>query len=227
MSLKEELKKEANRETKKLKEMSFQDKIWYIWEYYKFHIAAVFGLIFLIGVVVTGIYNSTKETMLYCAVINNYSGDLNTEAFTVDFHDAMGYGKKQNVFVENLYATYGETISELGMATLAKLSALVASKELDIMIADQQNIDHFEEMDGFCNLEEVLPSRLWDTVKDRIYYGTSSDGTKIPVAVDISNTSFAQNSNITMKPAYLALLANTTRTEQILAFLDYIFSQSF
>ena len=33
MSLKEELKEEAENEKRKLKEMSRQDKLWYIWEY--------------------------------------------------------------------------------------------------------------------------------------------------------------------------------------------------
>ena len=73
MSLKEELKEEAGNEKRKLKEMSRQDKLWYIWEYYKFHIAAVIGVIFLIYIIGTSIYNSTKETMVYCAVVNNYS----------------------------------------------------------------------------------------------------------------------------------------------------------
>ena len=95
MSLKEELKEEAGNEKRKLKEMSRQDKLWYIWEYYKFHIAAVIGVIFLIYIIGTSIYNSTKETMVYCAVVNNYSEELNTDAFTFDFHDAIGYGKKQ------------------------------------------------------------------------------------------------------------------------------------
>ena len=53
MSLKEELKEEAGNEKRKLKEMSRQDKLWYIWEYYKFHIAAVIGVIFLIYIIGT------------------------------------------------------------------------------------------------------------------------------------------------------------------------------
>ena len=61
MSLKEELKEEAGNEKRKLKEMSRQDKLWYIWEYYKFHIAAVIGVIFLIYIIGTSIYNSTRK----------------------------------------------------------------------------------------------------------------------------------------------------------------------
>ena len=225
MSLKEELKEEAGNEKRKLKEMSRQDNLWYIWEYYKFHIAAVIGVIFLIYIIGTSIYNSTKETMVYCAVVNNYSEELNTDAFTVDFHDAMGYGKKQEVNVERLYATYDGNASELVMATLAKLSALVAAQELDVMIADAENIDHYEAMDGFGNLEEILPAELLDQVQDLIYYSTASDGSKIPVAIDISGTAFAQNNGITLKPAYFSILVNTKRMDHVLELLRYILAQ--
>ena len=226
MSFKEELKEEAGNEKRKLKEMSRQDKLWYIWEYYKFHIAAVIGAIFLIYIIGTSIYNSTKETMVYCAVVNNYSEELNTDAFTVDFHDAMGYSKKQEVNVESLYATYDGNASELVMATLAKLSALVAAQELDVMIADAENIDHYEAMDGFGNLEEILPAELLDQVQDLIYYSTASDGSRIPVAIDISGTAFAQNNGITLKPAYFSILVNTKRMDHVLELLRYILTYS-
>ena len=137
----------------------------------------------------------------------------------------MGYGKKQEVNVENLYATYDGNTSELGMATLAKLSALVAAHELDVMIADAENIDHYEAMDGFSNLEEVLPAELLSQVQDLIYYSTASDGSKVPVAIDISGTAFAQNNGITLKPAYFSILANTKRMDHVLELLQYVLAQ--
>ena len=76
--------------------MSRQDKLWYIWEYYKFHIAAVIGVIFLIYIIGTSIYNSTKETMVYCAVVNNYSEEFKYgRILPLISHDAMGYGKNR------------------------------------------------------------------------------------------------------------------------------------
>ena len=51
MSFKEELKREAAVERQKLKNMSFEDKLWYIWEYYKFHIAAVAAVIFVFCII--------------------------------------------------------------------------------------------------------------------------------------------------------------------------------
>ena len=73
MSLKEQLKKEIHSEGQKLKDMSFQDKLWYIWEYYKFHIGGVLIAILMIYVVASSIYNTTIHPGLYCVIVNNRS----------------------------------------------------------------------------------------------------------------------------------------------------------
>ena len=73
MQVSERLKKEAQTERQKLKEMSFRDKLWYIWEYYKFHILGVLIFLGILWVIGTSIYRSTYESELYCMYINNRS----------------------------------------------------------------------------------------------------------------------------------------------------------
>ena len=60
-SLKDQLKEEVSTESQKMKEMSLEDKLWYIWEYYKFHIGAVLVLILLISVVITSVRNASID----------------------------------------------------------------------------------------------------------------------------------------------------------------------
>lgn len=50
------IREEAENERQKLKNMSWKDRAWYVWEYYKFHLLAV---ILVIGVL------STIGTMIY------------------------------------------------------------------------------------------------------------------------------------------------------------------
>ena len=44
------IREEAENERQKLKNMSWKDRTWYVWEYYKFHLLAV---ILVIGVLST------------------------------------------------------------------------------------------------------------------------------------------------------------------------------
>ena len=53
-----------------------------------------------------------------------------------------------------------ESTSQYGYATLAKISALVASKSLDVVIGDQSAIDHYETVSAYQNLEELLSPEL-------------------------------------------------------------------
>ena len=104
MSLKEHLKEEARVERQKMKEMSFQDKLWYIWEYYKFHIGGLIIAVMLIWVVATSIYNTTIHPALYCMVINNRSDqELDTTVLEEDFHKSLNLGKKEPIYVESAF----------------------------------------------------------------------------------------------------------------------------
>ena len=226
MSLKEEIKNEAAVEREKLKHMSFQDKLWYIWEYYKFHIAVVIGIIFILCIIGTSIYNSTIENSLYCIIINNQSNsEMNYEVLTQDFHDHMGFGKKQEVHAESIYITYGDVVSEFSYASMAKISAMIASKELDILITDKENFDRYSTMNGYADLEQVLPEDLLALLKDRICYGTTEDGQTAAFAVDISRTAFTENMGISLEPAYCGFISNSQNQDTAIALLRYIFEQ--
>ena len=68
------VRKEAEAEKQKLKNMSWKDRAWYVWEYYKFHILALIlaaGALWTVG---TMIYRQTFTTRLSIAVINDRAG---------------------------------------------------------------------------------------------------------------------------------------------------------
>ena len=71
-------KEKASIEKEKLKQMSARDKIWYIWEYYKFHLAALAVVICLISVIGNALYRQSFTTRLSIAVINDRSGDTSS-----------------------------------------------------------------------------------------------------------------------------------------------------
>ena len=52
------------------------------------------------------------------------------------------------------------------MANVQKLMALVAAKELDVIMADTSTFTNYAEPGYFCNLNEVLPQELIDKYQD-------------------------------------------------------------
>lgn len=222
MSWKETLKQEGQKERAKLKTMTPKDKVWYIWEYYKIHIFALIGMCFVIYLIGDILYHKTFTSQLSYVIINNFSQDYTLEEFNEAFKTYMGYGKKDLIEADgSLMIRYGDRISEIEYGNMAKVSALVASQDLDIIIGDQLNIDHYTQLDGFLNLEEVLPKDLWQKVQPLIYYGKNEAGEEIPCAVDIRGSYFCEKTGVELEPCYAAVIANTERIDTVISWLRF------
>ena len=72
MALKEEFSKELD----KLKRMPSKDRLWYLWTYYKIWLAVFLGVVAIISVVATAVYNTSFTTRLAVAVVNNHSQNI-------------------------------------------------------------------------------------------------------------------------------------------------------
>lgn len=224
MSLKDTLKAEAKEERKKLKEMSFRDKIWYIWEYYKIHMLIGVIVLFLLYAVGVIFYQKTFTTQLNAMVINDTGTVSDYGELENRFKNRMGYGKKDLVEFDNsVYLSFDGETSEMGYASLAKVTAVVASRDLDLMICDQDSIDHYASNGGYMDLEEALPEDLWELVKDDVYYTADEDGSMHPFAIDLKNSHFTEWTNCGLNPAYLGLISNSKRTETAIEFLRCLY----
>lgn len=216
----------VNAEKQKLKNMSPRDRVWYIWEYYKLHLLALLlgiGALWTIG---TMIYRQSFTTSLSIAVINdNAGGASSTAVLESELREALGCTKKQLIEVnEGLSVNFGdESISQYGYATLAKISALVASQSLDVVIADKSAIDHYETVNAYQNLDEYLPPQLYDRVKDFIYTAKDEQGVLRPVAISLEDTPLAAKTGIVMNPPYLAVIAGSPHKEAALVMIEYLF----
>lgn len=224
MSLKEQLKEEISAERRKMKEMSFRDKLWYIWEYYKLHIGAVILAIVLLNIVATSVYNTTIHPGLYCIIINSQSTqEMDMSILEEDFHDLMGFGKKQPVYAESMFITHGDAATEYSYASMAKLSALMASKDLDVFMADQENTDHYASMDGLADLKQLLPQDMLSVLESRLGFSPDSAGQPVAVSLDISRTAFADAMHLSENACNLSIISNSTHTDTAIALIRYIF----
>lgn len=222
MSWKETLKQEGQKERAKLKNMTPKDKIWYIWEYYKIHIFVLIGLFFVLYLIGDIFYNKTFTSQLSYVIINNFSQDYALEEFNEEFKTYMGYGKKDLIESDgSLTIRYGDRISELEYGNMAKISALVAGQDLDLMVCDQLNIDHYAQLDGFLNLKEALPEDLWQKVEPQIYYGKNEAGEDIPCAIDLRGSYFCEKTGVVIEPCYVAVVTNTERIDTVISWLRF------
>lgn len=220
------IKEEAENERRKLKNMCWKDRGWYVWEYYKFHLFAAVLAIGALCTLGTMIYRQTFTTRLSIAIINDHSGGTSsTDSLEAGLRETMGCNKKDLIEInEGLLVDFDqESTSQYGYATLAKISALIASKSLDVFIADQSAIDHYETVSAYQNLEELLPPELYERVKGHIYSAADGEGNLQPVALSLEDTEFAKMTGVLMDPPYLAVVQGSPRKEEALRMIQYLF----
>ena len=80
-------KERLHEEAAKLKEMSFKDKFWYIWEYYKyFMLAAVLVIIAVVSFVISFQRNNYTTAFSMVIIDGKMTGyDTGTDAITTGF----------------------------------------------------------------------------------------------------------------------------------------------
>ena len=224
-------KERLNEEAAKLKEMSFKDKFWYIWEYYKFPIIGVIIAVFLVGSIGSAMYNNRFDTALSCAVLNSrYDSDALTvdQYFNEGFRAFIGLDENTKIDVDySMSPTFDESaMNEYSYAELAKLTAMISSKGLDVMIGRPDVIDHYGEMDGFLNLEEALPPDLYEQVKDYLYPVTNAEtGQESFCGLRLEDTSFGEKTGLILDNPVLTVMSNSPHTDTAIQLIRYIFEQ--
>ncbi len=223
-----ELKKTFKNELKKLKKMSTKDKLWYILEYYKFHIIAILLFLSVLWVIGSSIYRQTFTTRLIFAIVNDYSGgNSSMDPLESGLKEALGCGKKDLIEINsNLFIKTDESqSSEYNYASMAKVAALAAGKDLDIMIADAKTLEYYGSQNAFADLKELLPKDLVELAEkeDLFLYINNENGQPVPAALSLSSTDFASMTGAVIQEPYLAVIVSSQHTEDTIQAICWLF----
>lgn len=226
-TLKDTLREERN----KIKNMSIKDKLWYIWEYYKIPIIIAVVSVVLISSIGSAVYNNRFETALSCVILNS---SPTGEADSVDDYFNQGFRQyielKEDAKIDVDYSmspTFDESsMNEFTYAQLAKITAMISSKGLDVMIGKPDTIDHFGEMGGFVDLKELLPADVYDKVKENLYFVTNQEtGEETACGLLIGGTDFCEKTGLVIDEPVLSIMGNSTHTDTALGLIRYVFGQ--
>lgn len=221
-------KERFKEETAKLKNMTWKDKLWYIWEYYKFPIIGVALAIFLVTSIGTAMYNNRFDTALSCVILNSKvtSDDPPVNNyFNEGFRQFINLDENTKIDVDySMSISFDESaMTEYSYAEMAKLTAIISSKELDIMIASPETIDHYGTMGGFMDIKETLPPDLYEKVKDSLYVTASDEtGEETACGIRLSETDFQAKTGLIVKDPVIAILGNSTHIENSIQLIRYI-----
>ncbi|WP_313151735.1 hypothetical protein [Lacrimispora sp.] len=225
------LKDSLREERDKLKNMSLKDRLWYIWEYYKIPIIIAVVAVVFISSIGSAVYNNRFETALSCVIINSSpTGETDSvdDYFNQGFRQYIDLKEDAKIDVDySMSLTFDESsMNEFTYAQMAKITAMISSKSLDVMIGKPDTIDHFGEMGGFVDLKELLPADVYDKAKENFYFVINQEtGEKAACGILIGNTDFCKKTGLIIDDPILAVMSNSTHTDTAVELIRYVFGQ--
>ena len=208
-----------------LKPMTFQQRVDYIWTYYKEHmLLAVVALIILIGIIAS-ICNAQIEIIFSGTIANLDLTEAGASYLREDLFEHFAGKNGQEV---RLSASYFDPIFSsvdsfdynynAAMGTVA----MVGAKSLDYIIMDEVALKFYLSQDIFMDLRDFFTEEELTGLKDRLVYFELDDGSRYPVAVHMEDTAYARDCIDVKDAVFFSLIANAPHMDVCRDFWEYL-----
>lgn len=218
----EQVNKTLKGEKKKLSQMTFGQKLEYIWEYYKLHI---FVTLLIIGAISWGVHHAMTyvQYKFYGMIIN--SGQYN-EKVAKSMHDTLGMEKHDGFSLSgDFYTNDTENMGGYGN----KLDIYVMTGQLDFAFTDEAGVKYLVDMGVVRDLKTTVPDKLLDkwTSEGRLYNVDVTDDAgktgNYDVAVDISGTGIQEYFGLDENINYLMIADLSGSEEYMTRFYELLY----
>ena len=225
------IRDEIKEQNKKIKQMKGSQKREHIWEYYRFWIISVLAAIAIVVGVVMMIMRNNYDTVFTTIIVDGAISGMSdkTDKLTTGFTEYLGIdGTSTRVYFDNNYTLTENSpvpIDQDPYISAQKIVTLAASHSIDGYIAEYSMINYFSSNDDIflVDLRDYLTPEEVEQLQDYFVYYTLKDGTKIPNALDLTNTKIMTETDLRMtKPCYGICVA-TTHADNAVAFIRYAF----
>jgi hypothetical protein len=201
------LMEKARAEGEKLKPMRFREKLDYIWEYYKIQIIIAVVVLIFIG---TGVYNTwinpPKAVVLSLAWLAGYEHTENLDALSARLIEILTDDPERQTVEIAMFADTGNP--EYDVAMQQRFIAMLAARDIDIIIATREDVQILAEAEIAADLSEFPIER------DAMVYYEYGDGSRLAAAAlvagynGIFETSYADD-------LYAVVPGNARNTEAV------------
>lgn len=220
-------------EKEKLREMSFKEKVSYLWEYYRMH---AFVFILVVAITSSVVYNIVKpkiETKLYAAMINNVITEEYLDQLEIKFAEHLELDPAAEKIELNPQFQFGGS-PEYTMNLKQVLTTYVAAQDVDIIIAPESEFSEYALYGYMSTISDLLPTDLYTSLADQFYI------TKMEVepgeeiyeegvfGIYLTDTKLLKEHTVVPpeEPYLLGIVANSRREENVVEFIRYLFDKT-
>lgn len=222
----EEFKKDWIKLRENLKRMNRRQQIEHLWEYYKWVLGVLAGLVMLVMIITTGVRNANTEILLAGELININTYQEGHDYISTDYFEKLqGIKGKQKIILNSGFLGDGSNpeTAEGDYYTVTRSVAEMAAENLDYMILDEVALNRYLAEDMFLDLNQLFaPEELAQMEEELIYLLYEETGVRVPIAIRMNNTGYAKRFVESDKKIFIVFAANTPRKDACRAFWDYL-----
>lgn len=216
--------------------LSFERKLEYLWDYYKFHLL---GIIIVLALMIGSLliwHENSKPVLLNGYLLNTNWGDEQAQKLLEEYASYGNYPLKEYNAYFNASVFIDTSIKDQ-MSTVAytKVMSDLDMKEIDFFFCNQEMFNYFGEKEAFGDLEKSMPANLQERFQDKLIsvklydeegnvIGTYAAGINIsdsPVLASMQKEHILyEESQIFFTVPY-----NSQRLEKVWEFLEFLYYQ--
>ena len=210
-------------EREKLTGLPRQDRIRYIWDYYKLYLIALAALLLIGGTTAWHLATTPAENWFFACFANTTANLGEGSGFYEGFAGYAGYDlrEKNLLFEDQIFCqpsdeTVGNTYYEL-------LVAYLDAGTMDVVLMGEEDLVALGETGRLLDLRDERTAALCEAYAGRLVYCTSAEGEEIPVGIDLSDTALAGTAY--GGDCVLGVSANVPHPDQVPVFLSYLLEE--
>jgi hypothetical protein len=207
-------------EKEKLHQMSLVKKVGYLVTYYRWMALLLVAMVLLVIYLGDIAYRSSKTFVLQGFIANDEQQLFDEKALTSGFSSYLGLGAKEIVVLDDsLYVQLGKADHYIE-ASMAKIYAYMAAKELDFLIGPEFVVDHYLSalvMRDFTHLFTNDKQALSKLLEPHLHASLSSEGMEGFYKLDLGFSRYAGDI-----PLFMIIPKGSPNPERVLEFLTYI-----
>ena len=174
-----------------------------------------------------------KDLVYRSAILNEGMMETPLIEFSENYLTYMKKDPKKTIASFQLYYTTAEMANKVGAAAasdLTQLSALIYAKDLDSMIASEDDFDTYLENKFFVDMSTILNQQEMEAIQKHLYIPENDDnpeGKAYGVYLDRSDAYqgiFKDGGGIVVRPI-LGIVVNSQRKEESRQLLYYLFPE--
>lgn len=210
-----------------LKDMTWKERLDYLWEYYKW-VAILAGIaVVIVASVISGIVRNSKN-LLCGGIAVNVSVTEEGTAYLTDgwFAKLEGTEGKDKIELTPMYINLeAGAYSETATANVTKLISMISVGDVDYLLLDAYALQYCGSSGAFAPLENTLSQEMLAKFEGKIVT-IQDEKSEYQAAIDISELPFVKKHITSKDKVYIAFPGNTERSAQNEAFLEYLMNWS-